>query len=40
MLTDPGFNHTLLTGFRDGLLAHGLEGKHTSRTFSPQQQST
>ncbi|WP_055630695.1 IS1182 family transposase, partial [Streptomyces hirsutus] len=24
-LTDPGFDHTVLTGFRDRLLAHGLE---------------
>jgi transposase len=26
-LTDPGFDHTVLTGFRDRLLAHGLEEK-------------
>jgi transposase len=26
-LTDPGFDHTVLTGFRDRLLAHGLEGR-------------
>ncbi|MEU5307102.1 transposase [Streptomyces noursei] len=26
-LTDPGFHHTVLTGFRDRLLAHGLEEK-------------
>ncbi|WP_344598465.1 transposase [Streptomyces violaceusniger] len=26
-LTDPGFDHTVLTGFRDSLLAHGLEGR-------------
>ncbi|WP_286259091.1 transposase [Streptomyces graminofaciens] len=26
-LTDPGFDHTVLTAFRDRLLAHGLEEK-------------
>lgn len=26
-LDDPGFDHTVLTGFRDRLLAHGLEEK-------------
>ncbi|MFF3160235.1 transposase, partial [Streptomyces sp. NPDC057910] len=26
-LTDPGFDHTVLTGFRDRLLSHGLEEK-------------
>ncbi|MFJ4686197.1 transposase [Streptomyces sp. NPDC088789] len=26
-LTDPGFDHTVLTGFRERLLAHGLEDK-------------
>ncbi|WP_434599927.1 IS1182 family transposase [Streptomyces sp. A5-4] len=26
-LTDPGFDHTVLTGFRDRLLGHGLEEK-------------
>ncbi|ALV32237.1 hypothetical protein AS200_09425 [Streptomyces sp. CdTB01] len=26
-LTDPGYDHTVLTGFRDRLLAHGLEEK-------------
>lgn len=26
-LTDPGFDHTVLTGFRDRLLAHGLEDR-------------
>lgn len=26
-LTDPGFDHTVLTGFRDRLLTHGLEGR-------------
>ncbi|MFF3460648.1 transposase [Streptomyces sp. NPDC002730] len=26
-LTDPGFDHTVLTGFRDRLLAHALEAR-------------
>ncbi|MDL5206487.1 IS1182 family transposase [Streptomyces sp. ALI-76-A] len=26
-LTDPGFDHTVLTGFRDRLLAHGMEAR-------------
>ncbi|WP_217574382.1 transposase [Streptomyces sp. GbtcB7] len=27
-LTDPGFDHTVLTGFRDRLLTHGLEERY------------
>ncbi|MFD8338278.1 transposase [Streptomyces solisilvae] len=34
-LTDPGFDHTVLTGFRDRLLSHGLEGRILDLLLEP-----
>jgi transposase len=33
-LTDPGFDHTVLTGFRQRLIDHGLEEKGRSQAVS------